>query len=124
MPNLFGLDIAKIVNDSINQAGGLVPGTLTKVTAGTRTPGSLTGGTNPTTTSHSFQGILEEGERRMPDTLQTVKGKFVLILGASISPAAVPSTGDRVTIEGSEHDLVELIERDPAAATYTFRVED
>ncbi len=44
MPNLFGIDIAGIINSEIAAAGGVLSGTLTKTAPGTRTAGSLTAG--------------------------------------------------------------------------------
>lgn len=123
MPNLFGIDIAAEINKGFSQAGGLVSGTLTSRTPGTRTPGNLTAGTNPSTNTHTFQGFLEKGERRIPGTRSVQQGDFVTILGASITPAIEPSPGFKITIEGGTFDIVEIVERDPAAATYVCRVQ-
>lgn len=122
MPDLFGLDIAGIVNDAIDGAGGLRPGTLTRKTAGTRTPGSLTGGTNPGTAAYSLSGFVEtEAERRANSAVAT-RGATMTIMGASVSIA--PAVNDTVLMDGSTYTLVELLERDPAAATYMFAVEE
>ena len=123
MAKLFGLDIAGIVNREIANAGGVLSGTLTRVSPGARTPGSLSGGTNPAETSHAFKGFLEQGERRIKGQLQTVSGTFLSILGASVAGGVVPAVNDRAVIEGAEYDLVEQVARDPAAALYVFRVE-
>lgn len=124
MPKLFGLDIAKIVNDSIAGAGGVLDGTLTKITPGTRTSGSLTGGTNPVETSHAFKGFIDRGsETRFAGQLQTVDGEVVSILGASLPSGVMPEVNDRVTLEGKEYDLVRLLRRDPAAALFEYEVE-
>jgi hypothetical protein len=124
MPNLFGLNIAEIVNTSISEAGGVLTCTLTKTTPGTRTPGSLSAGTNPTTTAYTVKGFLEQGEKRLSGQLQTVTGTFVSILGWSVSSGTVvPEVNDTITIEGTVYELVELVSRDPAAALYVFRVE-
>ena len=48
MAKLFGIDIAKVVNDSIASAGGVLTGTLTRATSGTRDVSDLAAGTNPT----------------------------------------------------------------------------
>ena len=122
MPSLFGVDIAQELANAFS--GQLLTGTLTRVTPGTRTPGQLTGGTNPTETTHAFEGFIEDKtEVRREGTLVSRGGKFVSILGASVSPAAVPQQGDKVTIEGVDYTIVEIAGRDPAAALYECRVE-
>jgi len=123
MVELFGIDIAKVVNDSITGAGGVRPGTLTKVTPGTRTGGSLTGGTNPTTTSHSFQGFVETKEVRRDGQVGAGIMAVVTMLGDSVSPTAVPTVNDTVLIDGVTYTLLELLSRDPAEAVYEFAAE-
>lgn len=123
MPDLFGIDIAGIVADSIASAGGVVAGTLTKITAGTRTPGSLTAGTNPTSTVHTFQGFIAKKTTRADVTLVSETMSVATILGASISPAVVPEVGDTILLEGVSWSLVQLLSRDPAEAVYEFKAE-
>lgn len=125
---LFGIDIAQLVADNIGP--GVLPLTLVKREPGSRTPGSLSAGTNPTTTSHTGRGFISDysevqigqqaggGEGR---TLVQRGDRRVIILGNTLSPAAVPEPGDRVTIEGDEYSIVNVM-RDPAAATYTCQV--
>lgn len=122
MPDLFGIDIAGEIAQAFS--GQLVIGTLTKVVSGTRTPGNLTGGTNPTTSSHSFEGFIENRTNKRRDgTLVSSTGEFVTILGASVSPSAVPEQGDGINIESVDYRIIEITGRDPAAATYECRVE-
>lgn len=126
MPNLFGLDVASLIGEALR--GQLVPGTLTKRAPGTRTPGSLTAGTNPSGTTHAFEGFLEERSMRRSGQLGAETMSVLTIIRVSISPAAVPEVNDRAVLEDPEFgavevDLVELLERDPAAALYRFRVE-
>lgn len=123
MTKLFGIDIAKVINTKITKAGGLAPGVLTKVTSGARTPGDLTGGTNPTETVHTFQGFLEAGQVRMPSTRVILSGTFITVLGASVLPIAEPTAKDKIEIEGETYEIKEVVDRDPAAATYVVRVE-
>ncbi len=119
MPNLFGQDIAKIVNDALGS--GLLDATLTKVTGTTR-QANRTGGTVESTTSHTCKGVMEDYTARQIDgTIVQVGDRRVLLLGASISPAAVPEANDRITIEG-ETLYVLRVERDPAAAAYVCQV--
>lgn len=122
MPDLFGLDIAGIVNSEIVGAGNVRTGTLSRITPGSR-GATLIGGNNPTDTTHSFNGFVETKTRRASDSLVEEPMATVSILGASVSPAAIPQVGDTVTIDGTTWDLVELMDRDPAGALYEFRVE-
>ncbi len=121
MPNFFGIDIAGLVNSSIAGAGGVRPGTLTKTVPGSRTVGDPTAGTNPTTTSHSFSGFAETREARRPGQVGASSMAVVTVLGASVSPAAVPEVNDTATIDGVVYVLVELLSGDPAGATFEFR---
>ncbi len=121
MANLFGLDIAGIINTEIAAAGGLVAGTLTKTSAGTRTGGALTAGTNPVTTVHAISGFVEKRTRRFEGQLIADVMTVVTILGASVSPAAVPEVNDSVTLDGADHVLTALLSRDPASAIYEFQ---
>jgi hypothetical protein len=122
MPDLFGLDLAGIVADAIDQAGGLLDATLTKKTPGTRNPSDLTAGTNPTSTSYSCKGVVSDYSTRLIDgTLVATGDRRVLILGATLPSGIVPSTGDQVAIESLAYDVVRVT-RDPAAASYELQV--
>lgn len=119
MPDLFGVDIAGEIASAFS--GQLRTGTLTKVTAGVRTPGNLTGGTNPTTADYTFEGFIDTGTQQRRQGLATVKGQYLSILGGSVS--VVPEVDDLAILDGVTYTLVELEEEDPAAALYKFRVE-
>jgi len=120
MPDLFGLNIAKIVNDSLTSAGGLVAGTLTSYTPGTRST-NKTEGTNPTSTTHTFQGFVETQDGRQAEAVVSpTEDLFVSIMGASVSPAVAPKINDQVTIDGSTYTLLKLASLDPAEALYKF----
>lgn len=120
MPNLFGIDIAGIIGNELGPS--LLPATLIKVTASTRTPGSLTSGMNPTSLNYSVRGILSDYEDHQINGTLIVKGdKQVLLLGATIAGGQIPVAGDRVIIEGNTYNIIK-VSRDPAAATYTCQV--
>lgn len=123
MVELFGIDIAQVVADSIAGAGGVRPGSMTKVTPGTRTPGDLTDGTNPTTTAHTFQGFVETKEARRDGQVGAGIMAVVTVIGASVVPLAVPEVNDTVVIDGVTYTLLELLSRDPASAVYEFAAE-
>lgn len=123
MPRLFGLDIAALLRDGINSAGGVLTGTLTVVTPGSRTPGDVAAGTNPTTTVHAFEGFVDDrAEVRVNGTLVRAGGRIVSILGASLPTGVAPASSDRVTIEGVTYTVLG-VSSDPAAAVYECTVE-
>jgi len=119
---LFGVDIAKVVNTSIAAAGGVLSGTLTRATSGTRTPGNLTGGTNPTPVTYPFKGFTETAGERRPGSAVASSISTISILGDSIT--IEPEVNDEVTIDGTDWTLLELVERDPAKALYVFKAEE
>lgn len=116
---LFALNIAQIVDNALQAAGGVGTGVLIKRTNTGRTPGNLTGGQNPTDTSHPFNGFLDNrSEVRRNGTLVSAGGQFVSILGASLPSGITPAQGDRIEIESTTFEVLEVPTRDPAAAIY------
>ncbi len=122
MPNLFGLDIAGLVNSGIRDAGGVRSGTLTRRVRGVRTAESLTAGTNPTGTTHSFEGFVEVRRERRDNQVGGASTSVLTIFGASITPAIVPGINDLAELDGDTYTLTELVSRDPASAVYEFAV--
>lgn len=121
MGKLFGVNISKLIADEVGP--GVLPATLIRVTAGTRTTGNLSGGTNPTDKSFNCRGFIDEqGVRNVDGTLVENGTKKVVLIGDTISGGAVaPSVGDKVKIEGTTYQI-KAVDRDPAAATYTLVV--
>lgn len=118
---LFGIDISGIIHSAISP--GLLKGKLMKSTSGSRTAGSLTGGTNPTSKSYNFRGILEEFAREAVDgTRILASDKRALIIGDSLPKGIVPDAGDELEIESTKFKVVSLVDRDPAAAHYVVQV--
>ena len=116
--NLFGADIAGKVYAALK--GQLLDATLTKVAAGTRTPGALTGGTNPTDTDYACEGFIDSKNRKdVGGTLVEDGNVFVVLIGNSIASDQVPAIGDKVTTESTEY-RIRALDRDPDAATYTL----
>lgn len=124
MTKLFGLDIARLVDQSIRSAGGVLSGTLVRSVPGTRTSGDLAGGLQPTTTTHSCRGFVETRQSRRSDSTVPVSYPQVSVLGASVTPAAVPAVNDLVTFGGRRYRLLELLQSDPAEALYVFKGEE
>lgn len=114
---LFGVDISKLIKDNIGP--GVNDATLIKVTAGSRTGGQLTGGTNPTTATHACKGFLDVLNRnRVDQTLTEDRDVLIALIGDTINGGAtVPVPGDRITILGTTYNIV-IVNVDPAQAVY------
>ena len=113
---LFGVDISGLINANIGP--GVNDAVLTKVLPGTRTPGQLTGGTQPTTTTHSCKGFVDMLDKnQLGESLVKETDSMVAIMGDSIAGGAVPTAGDRVTIRGTEYNIIQVTV-DPALAVY------
>ena len=118
MPTLFGLNIATIVNNAIQQAGGLLPLTLIKITVTPPPPNDPGGPGTPTTQTSPGNGFISDYDDTNIDGTLVKKGdREILILGASLPTGVIPDEDDRITIEGSTYNIIR-IRRDPAAATY------
>lgn len=108
MATLFGIDIAGLVASGFASAGGLAPGILIK----------------NDNSRYTFDGILTVQERRRPNTAIAKSVPTLLILGASVTNRTVPVVNDTVEIENKTFQLIELLSRDPADASYTFVIEE
>lgn len=117
--NLFGQNISGKILAALG--GSLLPATLHSITAGTRTPGNLSGGTNPTEVPHSCRGMIDSQSREsINGTLVQAGNIVILLLGDSIDGGNTPpAVTDAVTIEGTRYNIL-AIDRDPDAATYTL----
>jgi hypothetical protein len=100
-------DIATAVADGLVGADLFRPATLIKVTPGTRTPGAISGGTNPTTTSFAVQGLPGTTTTlRLNGTLISGVDRVVKLFGARLPPGVVPTSGDRIVMEGITATIV------------------
>lgn len=116
----LGLNIPDLVNE--NLGGSLLDATLRKVSQGARDPSDPTAGRSPTTSDYAAKGFIDSQDRRKFDgTLVDDGTKTVVLLGASIEGSQVPTPSDRIIIEGTEYNIVN-VDRDPASATYTLTV--
>lgn len=110
--------IKKATASAMRNAGLTRPATLIKVVAGARTPSNLSDGTNPTETAYSARGIVsKEKHSRIGATLVEASDRVVLLLGALIAGGQVPTTKDKLTIEGATQRIVD-VEVDGAEAVY------
>lgn len=115
---LFGVNISGLIRAAIGP--GVLEATLVKSTPVSRTGGQLTGGTKPTEASYACRGFIDKQARRDFDGTLVSDGKVTIVLiGDTIEGGSVAADGgDRITIEGGTY-MVELLDRDPAGATYT-----
>jgi len=115
---LFGVNISGLIKDNIGP--GVLSATLTKSAPGTRTPGQLTGGTNPTSTSYPCKGFINnQAKADITGTLVADDAVTIILIGDTINNGStVVESGDLITIEGKVYS-VNVVDRDPAAATYT-----
>ena len=91
---LFGINIAQELADAIEDAGNVRVGSLVTTTSGTRSPGDLSGGTNPTNTTHSFNGFVEERSVRRQGALVAEYVSILTVLGESLDARVVPAVND------------------------------
>ena len=127
---LFGVNIAKTINDAFNQSGGLEQGILTRTTKtrGQSDLSNLAGGfsTTESTTTYTFQGLVMEKEVYQKNTLVTEKVTYLSIMGASLrntvdGSTTEPQSGDCAVIGQSSFTLGDLKEVDAAKALYIFK---
>lgn len=119
MPDLFGLDIAGIINDGIADAGGVLDVSLIKVTHGDRGSNSTGGEARIESAPIACKGFINnKTSMRKGDSLTTEENNSVLILGASLPAGTIPELNDKITVEGSTFQIIKTPKRDPAAATY------
>lgn len=122
--NLFGRDIAGIINRVFDSNSGVAPllsATLFKVTTSTARSGSaLTSGRSTTTTQYTCTGFVENFEERQIDGTLVKRGdRKIVLIGDSIEGGTVaPEAKDRVLIENQVYSIIDIFGRDPDAATY------
>ena len=124
MPDLFGLDIAAIIDDAMG--ADLLQGQLRKKArkSGGRPAGSLTAGNaedfgDPV----AFNGFMEERtEENRGGSLTRLEGRVISVLGGSLPDDTTPERGDSLTLEGKTYIIIETM-RDPAGAVFECMVE-
>ena len=123
MPQVFGLDIASLVADAINAAGGLSPGTLITTTEGARDPDNPNVRAAPTTATSQLECTIETRTRRNRETAVAKTTIIATIIAGTIIPVRTPRVNDQLRVEGTTYTLTRLISEDPAGATLQFEVE-
>lgn len=121
---LFGVDIAGIVAQAIGP--GLLPVTITRQISGARTAGNLTGGLARTPqVITGVRGIWEDLPRTPPPGVTfEINDRIALLIGDTIPAGGIPQRDDAIEIEGLTLFMVQLIARDPAAASYRYLCRD
>lgn len=122
MPELFGIDIAALVNDAISGAGGLQAGTLIRQAPADRSIDDLTSAPTTREVTFDFQGFVATQSIRREDTLIVETVAVLTIIGRSIQPLTTPLVNDRAEINEITYELTRLIRSDPASAVYEFEV--
>lgn len=118
--DLFGLDIAGIVNDSLGD--GLLPAKLVKLVAGERDPAATTSGPSQSRKTYPCRGVAIDFALSQFDGDIVQRGdRKVLLLGASLPRGVAPEASDLVQLEGVESQVI-AVQRDPASASYTCHV--
>lgn len=121
---LFGVDIAGIVADNIGP--GLLDVTIIRTAEGDRQAGNLTGGRESTpATFTGTKGIWEDLPRTAPPGIEfQLNDRVALLIGDTIPAGGIPIRNDAIEIEGIRLWVVQLLGRDPAAATYRYLCRD
>lgn len=134
MTRIFGVDVAKLLRQGINAAGGLAtnrdgtpaPAFLIKVVPGTRNPADLGAGTAPTTISYSCQAFVDDTELLSQGQTETdgvirKSRRTITILGDSLPVTVTPADNDRITLRGVTYVVV-AVKDDPADAAFECTV--
>lgn len=120
---LFGVDIAGIVARQIGP--GLMPVQITRMISGARDPADLTAGRARTPQTFAARGVWEDLPRTPPPGVTfELNDRIALLIGDTIEEGGVPQRNDAIQIEGLKLWVVQLIERDPAAAAYRYLCRD
>ncbi len=127
MPKLLSGYIAKQVGKYLGKH--VLPATLTKVSPGSRTAGSTTAGTNPTSADYACRGFVSDYDAsEINGTTVQDNDRKVTLLGATIASGQVPKTSDKVTISDKAGApmvtyRIRRVQSDPDGATYTLTCE-
>lgn len=115
MPRLDTRTLAR----KLAASGAVKAATLIKLTASVRAPDALSAGANPTSASYACRAIATSTKReKIAGTLVQATDRVVAVLAATVASAQVPTTKDRLTIDGATLRII-AVEHDPFAAVYT-----
>lgn len=121
MAKIFGVDIRKVVGQAVGSGLPLV--SLLKVTPGTRTTGSLSGGNNPTSQSFSVRGVVSAiNVSRFEAPIDDATAQVTLIADG-LPETVSPAVGDEIVADGVQYVVVN-VKTDPAKAAHTLRLTE
>ena len=121
MPDLFGVDIAGVVDSALSP--GLLDLTLIVITKPAVDPVDPTAAPVTTSVNHTGKGLISDySDFHRRNTAIQDGDRRVIIVAKSLVPAVRPSVGDNLTIEGDTFYIVGPIKIDAAEATYEVQV--
>jgi len=109
-----------------NMVGQLFPVTITRNVEGERDPDNLTGGRAKTpAVVTGIEGFWEDFTRDPPPGVEVeLNDRKAVLIGDTIPVGGHPQRNDAVEIEGQTLYAVQLINRDPASAVFTYLCRD
>lgn len=121
---LFGVNISGLIKQHV--APGLLPVIVVRETYGARDPAKLTGGQAKTqATVTGIRGFWDKLPRTPPAGVTFEQNdRIALLIGDTIPPGGKPLKNDAITIAGLTLYMVQLIEADPADATFAYLCRD
>ena len=121
---LFGVNISGLIKQHVGP--GVLPVVIVKEAQGARDPGNLTGGQAKTpTTITGVRGFWDKLPRTPPAGVEfELNDRIALLIGDTIPAGGKPLKDDAITIAGLTLYMVQLIEADPADATFAYLCRD
>lgn len=100
---------------------GIRSATLTVYTAGTRTSGSISAGTNPTSTTYPCKAFVDTTGKFMDGTLVREGRSKLSILGGTLPSGVRPKSGSAVSLAGTTYRVTRVVS-DPVDAVHECEV--
>jgi len=119
---LFGIDIAKIIDKNISK--GVLPAVLTRLSDQEKAADApLLAPPTKTPKEYGCRGFTDDFKIEQIDGIQIQEDdRKIVLIGDSIEGGIIPAKGDTIFIESTLFQVLSILERDPAAATYTIHV--
>jgi len=116
---LFGVDISGLVHQHISP--GIPKAKLIKVSRKPN-PAKLTGKPLITEEKHDCSGFAESFKQRELTSDILVSDRKIILIGDSLPSGVTPDKDDSVFIESENKtfNVLEILDRDPASATWTL----
>lgn len=121
---LFGVNISGLIKQHV--APGLLPVVITRDAYGARDPDNLTGGQAKTVAPVTgVRGFWDKLPRTPPPGVEFEQNdRIALLIGDTIPAGGKPRKNDAITIAGHTLYMVQLVENDPADATFAYLCRD